>query len=121
VGKTALKTVIREKRQIRVRKKIRGTSTKPRLSVFRSARHIYAQIIDDTTRSTLVSYSTLTLDKLILKCSGNIDAASIVGKQIAALAVATGISSVVFDRNGFLYHGRIKALADAAREGGLIF
>lgn len=121
MGKTAIKTVIRRKRQVRVRKKITGSSERPRLNVFRSARHIYAQLIDDVSKSTLLSYSTLSLDTTSLKSCGNIEAATLVGKQIAALACEKGITSVVFDRNGFLYHGRIKALADAAREGGLVF
>jgi len=121
VGKTAIKTVIRRKRQVRVRKKITGSSERPRLNVFRSARHIYAQLIDDTSNSTLLSCSTLTVDISSLKSTGNIAAAKLVGMQIASLASDKGITSVVFDRNGFLYHGGINALADAAREGGLVF
>lgn len=121
MGKTAIKTVIRRKRQVRVRKKVTGSACRPRLSVFRSAKHIYAQLINDTERITLLACSTLSTDATQLKSSGNIEAASFVGKKIAELALSKGISSVVFDRNGFLYHGRIKALADAAREGGLVF
>lgn len=121
MAKTAIKTVIRQKRQVRVRKKVLGTPVRPRLNVFRSARHIYAQLIDDTNRTTLAACSTLNVDKSELKYTGNIDAALLVGKQIAKMALEKGITSVVFDRNGFLYHGRIKALADAAREGGLSF
>jgi large subunit ribosomal protein L18 len=121
VAKTAIKTITRLKRQVRVRKKVRGTVDRPRLNVFKSARHIYAQIIDDTNNSTLVSTSTLSQVAQGLLSTGNITAAALVGKEIAALALAKGVSSVVFDRNGFLYHGRIKALADSAREAGLNF
>lgn len=121
MAKTSLKTITRLKRQVRVRKKVRGTSERPRLSVFKSARHIYAQVIDDTKGVTIASYSTLTADSSEVSYTGNVSAAMYVGKQIAQLTAAKGITSVVFDRNGFLYHGRIKALADAAREGGLVF
>ena len=107
----------RGKRHRRVRVRVSGTSEKPRLSVYRSLHHVYAQVIDDTTGRTLASASTLELK------SGGHDAAaaSAVGKAIAGKASAAGIKSVVFDRGGFLYHGRIKALADAAREAGLEF
>ncbi len=112
----------RLKRQIRVRKKIKGTAERPRLNVFRSSRHIHAQIIDDTTGTTLVAASTISPDvKAGLEYSGNVDAAKKVGAAIAKKAIDKNITSVVFDRNGFLYHGRIKALADAARENGLSF
>lgn len=121
MAKTALKTIIRLKRQVRVRKKVRGTSERPRLNVFKSARHIYAQLIDDTKGVTLVACSTLTSDSTELAYTGNVAAATHVGKEVARLAIEKGISSVVFDRNGFLYHGRIKALADGAREAGLRF
>ncbi len=121
MAKTAIKTITRRKRQVRVRKKVRGTTVRPRLSVFKSARHMYAQIIDDTTGATLVAASTLSKGAQDLGNGGNVDAAVFVGKEVAALALSKGISSVVFDRNGFLYHGRIKALADSARESGLIF
>jgi large subunit ribosomal protein L18 len=121
VAKTAIKKITRLKRQVRVRKKIRGTSDRPRLNVFKSARHIYAQIIDDTTGCTLVAMSTLSEVSKNLSNTGNINAATLVGKEIALLALTKGVSSVVFDRNGFLYHGRIKALAESARESGLIF
>ena len=114
----AEKKVARIKRQVRVRKKIKGTTERPRLNVFRSASHIYAQLIDDTCGSTLAAASTLVGD---LESTGNIEAAKKVGAEIARLALEKNIKSVVFDRNGFLYHGRIKALADAAREGGLVF
>jgi len=121
VGKTAIKTIIRRKRQVRVRKKITGSAVRPRLNVFRSAKHIYAQLIDDATNSTLASCSTLTVKDSEVTYTGNIQAAALVGKGIAKIASEKGITSVVFDRNGFLYHGRIKALAEAAREGGLLF
>jgi len=112
----------RLKRQVRVRKKIRGTTARPRLNVFKSARHIYAQLIDDMTGKTLVSASTL-LDEVSsgLKYTGNIEAARKVGAAVAKLALAKEITAVVFDRNGFLYHGRVKALAESARESGLNF
>jgi len=112
----------RLKRQVRVRKKIRGTTARPRLNVFKSARHIYAQLIDDMTGKTLGSASTL-LDEVSsgLKYTGNIEAARKVGAAVAKLALAKEITAVVFDRNGFLYHGRVKALAESARENGLTF
>jgi len=112
----------RKKRQVRVRRKVMGSPGRPRLCVFRSAKHIYAQIIEDTTGTTLVSASTVV--KAVagdLQSSGNVAAAKHVGKKIAEQALAKNITQVVFDRNGFLYHGRIKALADAAREAGLSF
>jgi large subunit ribosomal protein L18 len=121
VAKTSIKTITRLKRQVRVRRKIRGTAERPRLNVFKSARHIYAQLIDDTHGTTLVACSTLSSEISGLAYSGNIVAAVHVGKEIARLSIDKGITSVVFDRNGFLYHGRIKELADAAREGGLLF
>lgn len=112
----------RLKRQIRVRKKIQGTTERPRLNVFKSSRHIHAQLIDDTSGVTLVAVSTISPDvKDGLVYSGNVEAAKKVGAAIAKKAIEKNIISVVFDRNGFLYHGRIKALADAARENGLSF
>jgi len=112
----------RLKRQVRVRKKIKGTPTRPRLNVFKSARHIYAQLIDDTTGNTLVAASTIIGEvNSDLKHTGNIEAARKVGAAVAKLALAREISTVVFDRNGFLYHGRVKALAESARENGLTF
>jgi len=110
--------VSRLKRQARVRKKIRGTSECPRLSVFRSAKHVYAQIIEDVTGKTLVSASTLGSD-ITMTTGGNVEAAKAVGSAIAKRALDQNITNVVFDRNGFLYQGRIQALADAAREAGL--
>jgi large subunit ribosomal protein L18 len=112
----------RKKRQVRVRRKVRGCLERPRLCVFRSARHIYAQIIEDSTGTTLVAVSTVCKDVGDdLKACGNVEAAKLVGKKIAERALAKNITQVVFDRNGFLYHGRVKALADAARETGLSF
>lgn len=118
----AQKQVSRLKRQTRVRKKITGSPERPRLNVFKSARHIYAQLIDDTTGATLAAASTLA-DEVSsgLAYTGNVAAAAAVGKAIAQKALAKEITKVVFDRNGFLYHGRIKALAEAARENGLLF
>lgn len=118
----AQKKAARLKRKVRVRKKILGTTQRPRLNVFKSAKHIYAQLIDDTAGSTLVAVST-AMDEIGsgLKYTGNIEAARKVGAEIAKKALAKDISIVVFDRNGFLYHGRVKALAEAARESGLTF
>ena len=114
--------VARQKRQVRVRRKVQGSQERPRLCVFRSARHIYAQVIEDSTGTTLVSVSTVTKDLSgDLKVGGNVEAAKLIGKKIAERALAKNITQVVFDRNGFLYHGRVKALADAAREAGLSF
>ncbi|PLX73106.1 MAG: 50S ribosomal protein L18 [Desulfuromonas sp.] len=112
----------RVKRQTRVRQKVRGTEERPRLCIFRSAKHMYAQIIEDTTGKTLASVSTVSKDVADgLKYPGNVEAAKAVGSAIAKKALDQNIKQVVFDRNGFLYHGRVKALADAAREAGLSF
>jgi large subunit ribosomal protein L18 len=115
----------RGKRKLRIRKKMDGTVERPRLSVFRSAKHIYAQVVDDSAGKTLLTVSTLSKDvKGSLqenKDAKKTDAAKAVGQAIAKACLAKGISKVVFDRNGFLYHGRIRALADAAREAGLSF
>ncbi|MFZ5590523.1 MAG: 50S ribosomal protein L18 [Bacillota bacterium] len=112
----------RAKRQLRVRKKVFGTAQRPRLNVFRSLSHIYAQIIDDEQGHTLVAASTLSPElKGKLEQTGNVAAARQVGLLIAEKARAKGITKVVFDRAGYLYHGRVKALADGAREGGLEF
>ena len=112
----------RLKRHVRVRAKIKGTAECPRLDVFRSAKHIYAQIIDDTVGNTLVSASTLQKDvKASLEKTNNVDAAAHLGKVIAEKAIEKGIKDVVFDRGGFIYHGKVQALADAAREAGLNF
>ena len=112
----------RLRRKVRVRRKVLGTVGRPRLCVFRSAKHIYAQIIEDVTGKTLVSASTVVPEVVdVDACTGNIAAAKAVGAAIAKKALANNINQVVFDRNGFLYHGRVKALADAAREAGLSF
>ena len=113
---------VRLRKHVRVRKKISGTSVKPRLAVFRSARHIYAQIIDDVAGATLVAASTLD-EALKGKegYTGNKDAAKAVGKLVAEKALEKGIRQVVFDRGGYIYHGRVKELADGAREAGLEF
>ena len=112
----------RKKRHLRVRTKIIGTSERPRLNVFRSANHIYAQIIDDSNHHTLVSASTLDGEfKAEGSYGGNKEAAKIIGRLVAERAKRAGISTVVFDRGGFIYHGRIKELAEAAREAGLEF
>lgn len=116
------KNLSRIKRHLRIRKKIKGTPERPRLAVFKSEKHIYAQIIDDTKGHTLVAASTLDKElrgKLVK--TYNVEAAKEVGKLIAQRALGLGIKKVVFDRGGFKYHGRIKALADAAREAGLEF
>ncbi|MFC1838792.1 50S ribosomal protein L18 [Thermodesulfobacteriota bacterium] len=117
------RTKAREKRKKRVRRKVLGTTEKPRLSVFRSSKNIYAQIIDDISYNTLVQVSSISRDvKDDLKGKGgNKEGAAVVGKLIAQKALEKGIKKVVFDRNGFLYHGRVKSLADSARENGLEF
>ncbi len=112
----------RLKRKQRIRKKISGSGERPRLSVFRSSRHFYAQIIDDTQGHTLVAASTLNKE-IRDKVAGlkKAEAARAVGKLLAEMAKGKGITQVVFDRNGFLYHGRVKAVAESAREHGLVF
>ena len=117
------RTEARTKRRKRVRKKVRGTAERPRLMVFRSSKNIYAQIIDDTDSRTLVDASSISKDIKgeIKGKSGNKEGATIIGKLIAERAIRKGIKKIVFDRNGFLYHGRVKALADSAREHGLEF
>ena len=115
--KKADKNEARLRRHRRVRGKISGTAERPRLNVFRSAKHIYAQIIDDDAGVTLVSASTM--DKGFEGFGGNVEAAGKVGKAIAERALEKGITEVVFDRGGFVYHGRVKAVAEGAREGGL--
>jgi large subunit ribosomal protein L18 len=109
----------RKQRKARIRKKINGTQERPRLVVFRSNKHIYAQIIDDLAGATLASASTLSLEGDNIRLT--IDNAKLVGKKVAEEAIKKSITSVVFDRNGFVYHGRVKAVADGAREGGLNF
>lgn len=115
------KSDIRRKKHARLRNRISGTAERPRLSVFRSNKHMYAQIIDDTVGNTLCAASTLDKDAKELEYTDNIEAAKFVGKSIAEKALAKGITKVVYDRGGFIYHGKIKALADAAREAGLEF
>ena len=116
------KNKIRKRKHVRVRKKISGTADCPRLCVYRSNSHIYAQIIDDEAGKTLVSASSLDKDiKGELSNGSNIQAASAVGKLVAERAAAKEIKDVVFDRGGYLYHGRVQALAEAAREAGLNF
>jgi large subunit ribosomal protein L18 len=120
--KKTCKNEARLRKHLRVRKKVNGTPERPRLNVFRSLNHIYVQIIDDSNGITIVSASTL--DEALkgnLKSGGNLEAAKGVGKLIAEKATGKGIKAVVFDRGGYLYHGRIKKLAEAAREAGLEF
>ena len=113
---------LRKKRHQRVRAKVSGTPQRPRLNVSRSLQHIYAQLIDDTTGHTLAAASTVEADlRTALQTGGNIEAAKAVGKRIAEKAQAIGVTAVVFDRGGYKYHGRIQALADGARAGGLAF
>ncbi|MGG3692418.1 50S ribosomal protein L18 [Heyndrickxia ginsengihumi] len=114
------KNQVRKKRHARVRAKLSGTPTRPRLNVYRSNKNIYAQLIDDVNGVTLASASTIDKE-LNLESTGNVEAAQKVGELIAKRATEKGLSEVVFDRGGYLYHGRIKALADAARENGLQF
>jgi len=112
----------RQRRHARVRKNLYGTATKPRLSVFKSLSHIYAQLIDDTTGQTLIAASTTEKNvRSGLKHSGNVEAAKKVGVSIAERALGKNIKQVVFDRGGYQYHGCVKALADSAREKGLTF
>jgi large subunit ribosomal protein L18 len=116
------KTLARLKRKKRMRSRVKGTTGRPRLNVFRSLKHIYAQAIEDSTGKTLVSASTRSPElKGNLRYPGNVEAAKKVGELIAKKCLEKGIQKVVFDRSGYLYHGRVKALADAARAIGLIF
>ena len=123
MGHTNKRQVARLKRQKRIRKNVLGTTQRPRLCVFRSARHIYAQVIDDTNGQTLVAASSMEKD--IRDQGSNIGdkkaVANRIGKLVAERALEKGIDQIVFDRNGFLYHGRIKAVSDGARDGGLKF
>ena len=113
----------RQKRHYKLRRNLVGTATRPRLSVFRSNKHIYAQIIDDEAGHTLTSASTMTATFKDAKAdsSSDIEAAKAVGSEVARKALDLGIESIVFDRGGYLYHGKVQALADAAREAGLKF
>ncbi|MDP9053901.1 MAG: 50S ribosomal protein L18 [Acidobacteriota bacterium] len=116
------KNEIRERIHIRIRKKLRGTPERPRLTVFRSTAHIYAQVIDDVKGVTLVAASSNEkADSGTKSTGGNLSAAKEIGRRVAERAKESGISKVVFDRGGYIYHGRVKALADAAREAGLEF
>jgi large subunit ribosomal protein L18 len=118
----AMKIVGRERRKLRIRRKISGTAERPRLSVFRSAKHIYAQVVDDVSGKTVAHASTLSRDvRAGIAESTKVDAAKSVGQAIAKVLLEKGIGSIVFDRNGYLYHGRVRALADAARAAGLKF
>ncbi|MGL1930298.1 MAG: 50S ribosomal protein L18 [Desulfotalea sp.] len=121
MAKTNAKTLARAKRVRRIRKKISGTAERPRLRVFKSNKHIYAQIIDDVTGHSLVAMSTIDKQFEMGEESGKSAAAKIVGSIIAERAVAAGIKQVIFDRGGCIYHGRVKALSEGAREGGLEF
>ncbi|MFI3272591.1 MAG: 50S ribosomal protein L18 [Pseudomonadota bacterium] len=115
------KNEARQRRKVRIRKKISGTPARPRLVVYRSNLHVYAQIVDDTTGTTLAAASTLTIARQQEGVHANKAGAELVGKEIARLAKDKDVTSVVFDRNGYLFHGRIKAVADGAREAGLEF
>lgn len=119
------KNETRQKRHTRVRKRVQGTTERPRLNIYRSTNHIYAQVIDDLAGRTLAAASSLDAslrgDKPAKSAGGNVDAAKSVGTLIAERAKTAGVSKVVFDRGGYLYHGRVQALADAARENGLDF
>ncbi len=120
MNKNSDKQVRRSRRRINIRKRIEGTPSRPRLSVYKSLNHIYAQVIDDLAGHTLVSASSRETE-LGITASGNATAAKAVGKALAERAKAAGVTTVVFDRGGFRFHGRVKALADAARESGLSF
>ena len=116
------RTKVREGKHLRVRNRVSGTAERPRLAVFRSNNHMYAQVIDDTVGNTIVSASTMDKEvKSACEKTNNTEAAAVVGSFVAKRALAKGINSVVFDRGGFLYAGKVKALADAAREAGLEF
>lgn len=111
----------RKHRKIRIRKKLSGTPERPRLVVFRSNSHIYAQLVNDADGTTVLSASTLSMSRKDPKFRGNLAGATEVGKEIARLAKDKNIGKIVFDRNGYIYHGRVKAVAEGAREGGLEF
>jgi large subunit ribosomal protein L18 len=121
MGKTSQKLAARLRRKKSIRKRVIGTGDRPRLTVFRSAKHIYAQVIDDVTGKTLAAASSLKAEFPEGATGGNRSGASAVGQLLAERAKAAGVTKVVFDRNGFLYHGRMASLADAAREAGLEF
>ena len=116
------RTEVREKKHMKLRNRFKGTAERPRLAVYRSNKHIYAQVIDDNAQKTLAAASTLQKDiRSELEYTDDVAAAAAVGKAIAEKAKALGIEEVVFDRGGYVYHGKVKALADAAREAGLDF
>ena len=120
--KKEARSKIRVKKHMRIRNRFSGTTERPRLAVFRSNNHMYAQIIDDTVGNTLVAASTLEKEvKAELEKTNNVDAAAYVGTVIAKRALEKGITTVVYDRGGYIYHGKVAALADAAREAGLVF
>ena len=122
MGRTNPRVVARMRRRKRSKKKARGSLERPRLTVFRSNKHIFAQIVDDQNNNTLASASTLSKELAsTLSKTGNIDAAKKVGELLAKKALEKNIAMICFDRNGYIYHGRVKALADAARESGLKF
>ena len=118
-----IRLIGRERRHKIIRKKLSGAKERPRLSIYRSLNHLYAQIIDDTSGHTILSLSTLSpgLSDRIKKDSGNVKGAQFLGEALAELCKKKGISKIVFDRSGYLYHGRVEALAEAARKGGLEF
>ncbi len=117
INKTS-RNVLRKKRHFRIRHKVSGTAARPRLNIYRSNKHIFAQVIDDVTGTTLVSANSVAMK---LEKGSGVEAAKQVGSEVAKLALAADIKEVVFDRGGYLYHGRIKALADSARDAGLEF
>ena len=120
--KKEARTKVRVKKHLRIRNRFSGTPERPRLAVFRSNNHMYAQIIDDTVGNTLVAASTLEKEvKAELEKTNNVDAAAYVGTVIAKRALEKGITTVVYDRGGYIYHGKVAALAEAAREAGLVF
>ena len=119
IGKTS-RSLIRERIHTKIRKRLRGTTERPRLAVFRSIKHIYAQVLDDSPGSTIVSASSHEKEP-VATTGGNLEGAKAIGKLVADRAIAKGVKAVVYDRGGYIYHGRVKALADAAREAGLEF
>jgi len=122
MNKTLSKHQIRRKKKIRIRKKINGSPERPRLVVYRSNKHFSAQIIDDTSNRVLVAVDSFSKEMVkVLEKKNKTEKSTVVGKRIAELAKDKNITKVVFDRNGYVYHGRVKAFADASREGGLIF
>lgn len=115
---SSTKEIARQKKKMRIRKKVMGSVERPRLCIFRSTKHIYVQLIDDAKGATIASASTLDVDGMK---NANINSAKAIGAEIAKRALSKNVKAVVFDRNGYLFHGRVKALADGAREGGLDF